>query len=206
MKVLVFGATGKTGSLVVDRALAEGHTVSVLVRDAAKFQKAGVKVLTGDATNAADVAKAVLGQDAVIESIGGTTPYKTTSLETTAVTNIVDAMKSQTVKRLVTVSMMGLGQSHAQAPWWYKYLLMPTFLGGSSKDKANKETVVKNSGLDYIIARPPVLKDGPATGSVKVPGPGGMGHAITRADLANFLVDQLKSDDHLRKAVTIVNN
>ena len=141
----------------------------------------------------------------MIESIGGTTPYKATTLETTSVSNIVDAMKSRKVKRLVVVSMMGLGQSRTQAPWWYKYLLMSTFLRGSTKDKTGKEAVVKNSGLDYIIVRPPILKDGPATGSVKVIGLGVTGHAITRADLANFLVAQLKSDDHLRKAVTIVN-
>ncbi len=206
MKVVVFGASGKTGKLVVERALAEGHDVTVLVRDAGKVQNNKVRVLTGDATQPADVANAVLGQDAVIESIGGTTPYKTTTLETTSITNIVDAMKSKGVKRLVIVSMMGLGQSSTQAPWWYKYLLMKTFLRGSTRDKSNKEAVVKNSGLDYIIARPPILKDGPATGSVKVLGLGVTGHAITRADLANFLVAQLKSDDHLRKVVTIVNN
>lgn len=206
MKVLVFGATGKTGQLVVERALKEGHDVTVLVRDTGKIQNPKVRVLTGDATRPADVLNAVQGQDAVIESIGGTTPYKATRLETTSVTNIVNAMKSQKVKRLVVVSMMGLGQSIKQAPWWYKYLLMRTFLRGSTKDKSNKEAVVKNSGLDYILVRPPILKDGPATGSIKVLGLGVTGHAITRADLANFLVAQLKSDDHLRKAVTIVND
>ena len=108
--------------------------------------------------------------------------------------------------RLIVVSMMGLGQSRAQAPFWYRYLLMPTFLRGSSADKARMEDVVKNSGLDYIIVRPPILKDSPASGNVKVLGLGGIGHAITRADLANFLVDQLNSDEHLRKAVTIINS
>ena len=205
MKVLVFGATGKTGKLVVERALNAGHEVTVLVRDAGKIRDGKVRVLTGDATKPSDVLNAVQGQDAVIESIGGTTPYKATTLETTSATNIVNAMKSKGVKRLVVVSMLGLGQSRTQAPWWYKHLLMTTFLRGSTKDKNNKEAVVKNSGLDYILVRPPILKDGPATGSIKVLGLNAIGHAITRADLANFLVAQLKSDDHLRKAVTVVN-
>ena len=163
-------------------------------------------MLIGDATKPSDVLNAVQGQDAVIESIGGTTPYKSTTLETSSITNIVNAMKSKGVKRLVVVSMMGLGQSSTQSPWWYRYLLMKTFLRGSTRDKSNKEAVVKNSGLDYIIARPPILKDDPATGSTKVIGLGVTGHAITRADLATFLVAQLKSDDHLRKAVTVVNS
>ncbi len=206
MKVVIFGASGKTGRLVVERALAEGHEVTVLVRDASKIQNGKVRVLTGDATKPSDVLNAVQGQDAVIESIGGTTPYKSTTLETSSITNIVNAMKSKGVKRLVVVSMMGLGQSNTQSPWWYRYLLMKTFLRGSTRDKSNKEAVVKNSGLDYIIARPPILKDDPATGSTKVIGLGVTGHAITRADLATFLVAQLKSDDHLRKAVTVVNS
>jgi uncharacterized protein YbjT (DUF2867 family) len=68
------------------------------------------------------------------------------------------------------------------------------------------EEAVKASGLDYVIARPPILKDGAATGSVKVLGAGEVGHAITRADLANFLVDQLGSDGLVGRAVTVVNS
>lgn len=205
MKVLVFGATGKTGFLVVDRALAQGHEVTVLVRNAGRFVKPGVRVLEGNATNAADVLKAVQGQDAVIESIGGTTPYKATMLETTSIQNILHAMRAAGVRRLVTVTMMGLGDSRAQSPFWYRYLLMTTFLRGSTRDKESKEAAVTASSADYVIVRPPILKDDPATGTTTVLPEGAIGHSITRADLANFLVDQLSSDDHLHKAVTVVN-
>jgi uncharacterized protein YbjT (DUF2867 family) len=206
MKVLVLGANGKTGGYVVDRALAAGHHVTVLVRDPAKFNKPGVRVLTGDATKANDVLSAILGQQAVIDSIGGTTPYKSTTLETTAVRNVIDAMKAEHATRLIVVSMMGIGESRAQAPFWYKYLLMPTFLRGSTQDKINMEHAVETSGLQYVIARPPILEDTPATGSIRILGPGEIGHSITRADLAAFLVDQIDSPANIGKAVTIVNN
>jgi putative NADH-flavin reductase len=124
MKVLVFGASGKTGGLVVERALAMGHEVSVLVRDASKFSVAGVNVIAGDATRHDAVLRAVKGQDAVIDTIGGTTPYKTTQLESTSVRNMIEAMKAEGVRRLIVVSMMGLGESREQAPVWYRYLLM----------------------------------------------------------------------------------
>jgi uncharacterized protein YbjT (DUF2867 family) len=205
MKVVVFGATGKTGGLVVDRALAQGHEVTVLARDPGKFFKSGVRVLTGDATKAADVLEAVRGQDAVIESIGGTTPWKATQLETTSVRNIVAAMQSERVPRLIVVSMMGIGESRAQAPFWYKHLLMPTFLHGSTADKTNMEQAVKSSGLDYIIARPPILKDGPPTGTVTILGGSEIGHSINRADLAEFLVTQIGSAENVSRAVTVVN-
>ena len=139
MKVLVFGATGKTGALVVERALERGHEVTVLVRDASKFKRQGVRVVTGNSMNASDVLAAVRGQDAVIDTIGGTTPYKSTQLESTTVRNIIAAMRAEKASRLIVISMMGLGDSRQQAPFWYKYLLMTTFLRGSSKDKAAME-------------------------------------------------------------------
>lgn len=205
MKVLVFGGTGKTGGLVVDEALAQGHEVTVLVRDAARFSKPGVRVVAGDATKGDDVRAAMRGQEAVIESIGGTTPYRETHLESISARNIIDAMRAERVPRLIVVSMMGLGESRAQAPFWYKYLLMPTFLRGSTPDKAGMENLVQASGLEYVIARPPILKDEVATGNVRVL-EGGTGHAITRGDLAQFLVAQLKSDAYVRRAVTVVNS
>jgi putative NADH-flavin reductase len=205
MRVLIFGAAGKTGGLLVDRALAKGHEVTVLVRNLSKLQKEGVRVVTGDATKLGDVVQAVRGQDAVIDAIGGSTPYKTTTLESTSARNMIEAMKAEGVRRLVVVSMMGIGESRAQAPLWYRYLLMPTFLRGSTKDKTMMEDAVAGSGLNYVIARPPILKDDAPTGRITVIGSGATGHAITRADLANFLVDQLETDDYLSRAVTVVN-
>ena len=206
MKVLVLGAAGKTGSLVVERALAKGHEVTVLVRDASKLKKQGVRVLVGDATKPDDVLKAVRGQDAVIETIGGTTPYRTTRLESTSARNIIGAMHAEGIRRLIVISMMGLGESRAQAPFWYKHLLMTTFLRGSTNDKAMMEDEVRASGLDYVIARPPILVDDPPIGGVIVLSSGATGHKVTRTDLANFLVDQLTADANLGRAVTVVNS
>jgi nucleoside-diphosphate-sugar epimerase len=206
MKVLVVGASGKTGRLVVERALAKGHEVTVLVRDAGVFRQENVRVVEGDATSQEDVLKAVEGNEAVIDTIGGRTPYKDTTLERTSAHNIIDAMRAKNVRRLIVISMMGLGSSKDQTPFWYEYLLMPTFLRGSTKDKTALEDEVSGSGLEYVIARPPLLTDHPATGSVTVLDSGETGHQITRADLANFLTDQLESNDYLGRAVTVVNS
>jgi len=206
MKVLVFGASGKTGGLVVERALAKGHAVTVLVRDPKKFMQAGVRVVVGDATKAEDVRGAMRGQEVVIDAIGGTAPYKKQTLESMAARAIVAAMKSEGARRLIVVSMMGLGESVAQAPFWYRYLLMPTFLRGSTEDKRAMEGEVSRSGLEYVIVRAPILGDGGATGKVVVLGSGATGHAITRADLANFLVEQVDGSAYVGLAVTVVNS
>jgi uncharacterized protein YbjT (DUF2867 family) len=205
MNVLIFGGTGKTGGLVVERALVKGHTVTVLVRDPIKFKIPDVRVRSGNATNPSDVLAAMHGQHAVIETIGGITPYKATTLETDSIHAIINAMHEEHTPRLISVSMMGLGESRAQSPFWYRSLLMPTFLHGSTTDKTNKEAAILSSHLDYVIVRPPILKDTPATGQVRILNNGAKGHAITRADLANFLIEQLTSDANLNRAVTVVN-
>ncbi len=205
MNVLIFGGTGKTGSLVVDRALAKGHTVTVLVRDPVKFKVPNVRVCAGNATNPSDVLSAMAGQQAVIETIGGTTPWKTIHLECDSIHAIINAMHEEHTNRLISVSMMGIGDSRNQAPFWYRHLLMPTFLHGSTQDKTDKEAAIRSSDIDYVIARPPILKDTPATGQVHILTNGRTGHTITRADLATFLVDQLESNANLNRAVTVVN-
>jgi putative NADH-flavin reductase len=206
VNVIVFGAGGKTGLLVVDKAQAAGHSVTVFVHDGAHFDKAGVKVVTGDATDAAAVRAALAGQDAVIDSIGGKTPYKATELERTAVRNIVAAMLDEGARRLVVVSMIGVGESKEQAPFWYEYLMLPTFLRGADKDKTAMEASVQASGLEFVIARPPLLTEDPATGSVVIVGEAEKAHKITREDLAQFLVDQLTDDQHVGKAVVVANS
>lgn len=84
---------------------------------------------------------------------------------------------------------------------------METVLRGSTQDKAGMEDVVSGSGLEWVITRPPVLTDEPATGDVRTFSADNrdQAHSITRSDLAAFLVAQLASDDHLRRAVTIAN-
>jgi len=187
MNVLVFGATGKTGSLVVDQALSQGHQVSVLVRNAAKVKQSGINILLGDATNPADVLQAMPSHDVVIDTIGGTTPWKTTQLETTSARNIITAMHTAGVPKLIVVTMMGLGISRTQ-------------------DKTNVESEVLASGLQYVIVRPPILTEAPSTGPAKVFTPPATAHKITRSDLANFLVDQITNTRYQNQAITIANN
>ena len=140
-----------------------------------------------------------------MECIGGTKPWKKQTLERDVMRNIVKAMEDSGTKRLVVVSAMGVGESAKQSPWWYRYLMVPTFLRGSTADKAAMEAIVRASKLDWVIARPPILKAGPATGKVHVLGNGETGHAITRADLAVWLVDQLVDTAYIGQALVVAN-
>lgn len=207
MKVLVIGAAGKTGRAVVEQALAAGHQVTAFVHTADDYNVSDVRVLEGDAADRNAMDAAVLGQDAVLDTIGGKTPYKTTTLESSAASTIIDSMQRNGVRRLVVTSMLGEGDSKANAPL-YERLLVATFLRGADKDKAAMEAAVEASGLDWVILRPAILSDDPAKGNVKVYGidTGEKAHKITRADLASFMLAQLSSDEYLHQAVTIANS
>ncbi|MBC8140436.1 MAG: SDR family oxidoreductase, partial [Armatimonadetes bacterium] len=167
MKVLVIGAAGKTGKAVVEQAVAAGHEVTSFVRKADEYEVSGVRVLEGDATDSVAMDAAVLGQDAVLDTIGGKTPYKTTTLEASAAHTIIASMQRNGVRRLVVTSMLGEGDSMANAPI-YEQLLVKTFLRGADKDKAAMESAVEASGLDWVILRPAILSDDPAKGNVRV--------------------------------------
>ena len=207
MKILVIGAGGKTGGEVVKQALAAGHEVTAFVHKADEYNVENVRVVEGDATDGAAVEKAVVGQDAVLDTIGGKTPYKTTTLEASVAAAIIAAMKRNGVRRLVVTSMIGEGESKSNSTLFVRLLLF-TFLRGADKDKAAMESAVKASGLDWIILRPAILSDDAATGNVKVfdAETGEKAHKITRADLAAFMIKQLSNDQYLHKAVTIANS
>ncbi len=207
MKVLVIGAAGKTGRAVVERAVAAGHRVRAFVRRASEYDHPGVDVAEGDASDPAAMDAAMARQDAVIDTVGGKTPYKETDLETSVARTVVASMRRNGVRRLVATSMLGEGDSRANAPI-YARLLLSTFLRGANVDKANMEATVEAADLDWTIVRPAILSDGPAKGDVRVfaAASGEKAHTITRADLADFLVAQLSSDEHVRRAVTIAND
>ncbi|CAA9499190.1 MAG: hypothetical protein AVDCRST_MAG12-2571 [uncultured Rubrobacteraceae bacterium] len=206
MNVVVFGAAGKTGRAVVHQAKAAGHTVTAFVRHAGDYDVPDVEVREGDAQDAAAVDAALAGQDAVIDTIGGKTPYKATTLESSAARTIIASMRRQGARRLVVTSMIGEGDSVANMPVDQRPLLT-TFLRGATPDKARMEEAVEASDLDWVIVRPAILDDDPATGHVRVytPETGDEAHRIAREDLASFLVAQLSTDEHLRHAVTIAN-
>lgn len=207
MRVLVVGAAGRTGRAVVGSAVRAGHDVTAFVHSAGSHDVPGVQVCAGDATDRTAIEAAVMGQDAVIDVVGGKTPYRRTTLESSVATLVVSAMQRHGVRRLVVTSSLGVGDSTAHTPTSVR-LLVATFLRGSTADKAAMESVVRASGLDFVITRPAVLNDGPATGDVRVLDSGSRGKAgsVSRADLAAFLVAQLTSGDHLGRAATLASH
>ena len=207
MRVLVLGATGGAGRLIVGEARAKGHAVVALVRskaNAAGF--AGAELVEGDARDEAALARATAGCDAVISSLGTTiSPFREVTLLSTATRALVVVMARQNVRRLVCITGMGAGDSRGHGGFFYDWLFQPLLLRKVYEDKDRQEDVIRASALDWIIVRPTLLNDEPARGGVRALTDlsGVHGGKIARADVADFVVQQLTADTWLRKAPLI---
>ena len=207
MKVLVLGATGATGRLIVGKAVAEGHDVIALVRSKAKaIDLAGAGLVEGDARDPAALTRAIAGCDAVVSSLGtAMSPFREVTLLSTATRALVDVMAQQNIHRLVCITGLGAGDSRGHGGFFFDRLFLPLMLRKVYEDKDRQEDAIRASTLDWTIVRPTVLNDKPARGRIKALTDltDVHGGTIARSDVADFVVQQLTADTWLRKAPLI---
>jgi putative NADH-flavin reductase len=114
-------------------------------------------------------------------------------------------MQAQGVKRLISVTGFGAGDSRASINC-LQLLPFRFFFGRAYDDKDVQERLIKNSALDWTIARPGLLTNGSRTGRYKVlkaPSQWRNGN-ISRADVADFLVRQIEDRAHVRETPVLV--
>lgn len=194
--IALFGGTGKTGRRVLDRALDAGHAVRALVRDPAKLDRAhaNLTVIRGDVLDPASVAETVSGSDVVL-SLFGQVKGSPKTLQTDGTRIIVEAMKAAGVSRIVTLSGGGLRDPQDQpkvADHVIRFLLK-TLSGHVLADAEGHLEVLKASGLDWTVVRGPRLTEEAGRGSYRQGWVGvGTGTAISRDDLADFILTQVE--------------
>ncbi len=203
MRVAVFGATGRTGHPLVEQALAAGHEVRALARDPSKLpiSHERLAVVRGDVLDAAKVEEVIAGTEAVLSALGGT---KTSpkDVQTRGTENIVAAMERHGVRRLVSLTGAGVpdeGDEPKLSDRAITFLLkklQPDVL----EDGVRHAEVIKASDLDWVIVRGPRLTEGPKRGGYRVGMVGkNSGTRISRADLAEFMLEQTADDSRLRR-------
>ena len=207
MKILVVGASKGTGALVVRSALAKGHHVTAFARTPTRLEITNDRLekRAGDFHDAASVKDAVRGHDAVVITASVT---KMADLKTkpdffsSGTQNCIDGMKEHGVKRLVVLSASGAGDSRASCGWLFRTFVIDGILKRAYADHDVQEEITKKSGLEWVIARPTRLTDGPANGKYKRDerGDGSVPNSISRADVADFLVEGCASPELAGKA------
>ncbi|MBT8039445.1 MAG: NAD(P)H-binding protein [Xanthomonadales bacterium] len=209
--ILVIGASRGIGLETVKCALADGHRVRAFARSADQIQldDPNLERFTGDAMKEADVRGALADMDAVIQTLGVKAGpemvIRGTKLFSKATRVLVQAMQAEGVSRLVALTGFGTGDSRNQGGCLYD-LGFNAVLGRVYDDKNVQEHLIRSSDLAWTIARPVILTDRPATLRYRVvldPDDWSPG-TIARADVADFLVKQVASDEYLHKAPVLI--
>ncbi|MCU0238998.1 MAG: SDR family oxidoreductase [Pyrinomonadaceae bacterium] len=205
MKIAIFGSTGKSGKELVKQGLELGYEVTAFARTPEKldeFKSENLKIVQGDVFNYEDVERAIIGQNAVLSALGNPTlkPNTTTSEGTR---NIVKAMQTKNVRRFICETSLGVGDSREQAGFFFSKIIIPTLLKNAIADKEIQEQIIRDSDLDWTIVRPGGLKDSPKTSKYRAGLDKNISGNIARADLAEFMLKQLNSDEFLRQCPVI---
>jgi len=209
--VLIIGASKGIGRRGVDSALKRGCSVRAMARgaEAIDLEHQRLEKFPGDATKRDDVRRALDGVDAVILAIGMpaglTRLLRPVTVFSRSTEVLVDAMEASGPKRLVAVTGFGAGDTRS-AMNAVEELGHNMVLGRAYADKSVQEKIVERSGLDWTIVRPTILTNGSATGQYKVlvdPESWRNGF-ISRADVADFLVECALDEKHLHEAPVLV--
>jgi putative NADH-flavin reductase len=209
-RVVVFGATGPTGQLIVADGLDRGHHVTVLARSPEKLavRHERLAVVKGDVFDASAVAGVVRGQDAVVSSLGAPYTLGPVTIYSSGVANIIAAMRGASVRRLVTITSGGTYPGRApENPFFFERILKPLF-HTLYDDMRRMEELVEQSDLDWTVLRPGRLTNAPRSGGARV-APGkyslrGFG-TTTRRDLARVALDALESSELVRVAAAVAS-
>lgn len=208
MKFLVLGATGRTGVLFVKKALDAGHQVTALVRRADATVDSRAQLVTGDVTDAAVVASAASGHDAIISTLGVKNARETPTLVTDAVRAVIASAKTSGVDRFVVVSAFGVGQSLAKASF-LAGLIFRTVLRKTYADKAASEVLLRASDLKWTLEYPGALNDRDAArytavtleNATKLP----ILPSTSRANVAEFLLHTAVRNSFVRQTVVVTD-
>ncbi|WP_409474107.1 NAD(P)-dependent oxidoreductase [Streptomyces sp. HC307] len=212
MRVTVFGATGGIGQLVVQQLLDNGHQVTALARTPAKLTLThpNLTLTTGRLSDPAAVRTAVAGADAVISALGPSLERSVTGTPLTEGTqNIVKAMEAEKVTRFIGLATPSLADPKDKPHWKHRVLpvMAKLMFPNALAELTGMTAAVTRSGLDYTIARITNPTDKPATGRTRS---GFLGHdkigsAMSRTDIAAFLIAQL-TDTRYRRAMPAISN
>lgn len=210
MKILIFGATGKTGMEVVKQALEQGNEVRAFVRNPQKMTINDTKlsVVQGDVTDAAAVAKAMEGVDSVVVALGASANMQTDIVMAESTANIIAAMKQHGVKKVVVQSSYPMS-GYEDGVAFLKQVGMGDEQIAKMQpvldDKKKQIELTLKSGLEFVVVKPMMLTDEAGTGKYRVaenlevkPG-----DKISRADVADFMLKALTDSQFVGKVVTI---
>jgi putative NADH-flavin reductase len=210
MDTAIFGANGRTGRIVTERALAAGHTVTALTRDPKQFplRSPRLSIHQGDALDPVSVDAVIAGKDAVLSVLGVPYGRKPITLYSQGTANIVGAMSRHAVRRLICVSSTAVDHRYDNGGgFFFERVLKPLIAGTIGRttyaDQRRMEALVSASDLDWTIVRPSGLFETPDVTDYELTDGYTTGRFTSRVDLAACMLQLLGDERYCQKAVAV---
>jgi putative NADH-flavin reductase len=211
MKVTILGASGRTGAHLLHRALAAGHEVTAVVRNPTSISvdHPRLRVVAGDVTNVASMIEAIEGTDAVCSVLGSGAPRRPTTLYSSSVATVIDAMHAVGVRRIVVVTAIP-AEPDTLKTFVERAVVHPVlhvFFGGGYDDMVRMEQLIRDSDTDWTVVRPPRLTNSPPKNRYSTAVDERLKHAakIARADLALAVLDMAADRSAIRHSINIAS-
>lgn len=201
-RVLIVGATGGTGRQLVAQALERGHVVTAFVRNpsALRVEHSRLHVIRGDVLDYPSVEAAMQTQEVVLCALGHKRFFQPTRILSEGTRNILRAMEARGVRRLVCETTLGIGDSAWRMGLPYTLFVIPFILPFYFWDKTRQERLIAASRVTWVIVRPGALTDGAKRNSYKH-GPRVVRTVrISRADVADFMLNQMTDNAYVSAA------
>ena len=216
MKILLLGATGRTGKLVIEEALKKGHEISAIARDPVKLKEFNIEITAGTPYDYETVEKAITGCEAVVNTLnvsrksdGLWAPLRAPKdMISRSASNAITAMKKSGIKRFVALSTLGAGRSWKTFPAFMKFMVSISSLKPAFIDHGRQEELLEKSSLDFTVCRAPILSDEPNDNGV-VASPEGEPPAnryLSRRSAAEFFIRIIESGEYIRQFVSLSND
>ena len=215
MKILLLGATGRTGKLIIEEAIKRGHKISAIARDPEKLKDHQIDIIQGSPYDYETVENAITGCDAVINTLNvsrkSDNPWASLSapkdLISGSALNAIKAMEKNSIKRFVALSTIGAGRSWKSAPAMLKFIVTVSNLKYAFRDHGKQEEILENSAVDYTICRAPMLSakennTGVAT-TKESERPPNMN--LSRNSAAEFFIKIIENNEYIRETINLSN-
>lgn len=205
--IVIIGASRGIGLVLLDQAFQQGHSVTALFRNPQSFSMRHERLRTviGNVVDQETLNKAITGQDVVCWTIGTKPTWKPVTVFSDGTSRLLRAMKEAKVRRLICVTGIGAGDSRGHGGFFYDWIVNPLLLRKIYEDKDRQEALIRASEAEWIIVRPGFLTNGPLTGKYRVISDlsGVSAGKISRADVANFMLENIASNEYVGKTLLL---
>ena len=216
MRILLFGATGRTGKLILQKALKDGHEVTAIVRDPSKLNDSNAKIIQGTPYDKETVKRAMNNCDFVISTLNvsrvSDNPWaklrSPKDMISRSIQNALEVMKENEVRRIIVMGVLGASKSWSKMPFIFRLVVSSSNLKYTFEDHTQQEELLAGSDSDWTVIRLPMLTNDESEKEIIVKTLNDnkkLNRKINRESVARFILNILKDENYYKSIVGISN-